>query len=233
MKEKPYIMAPMIHSRNYIESRKQDSTQLLKGGYVEPKVDLAKYYMVGGEIVRDEVLGNALEGRCLKTMRDELALEFEACEKLGSSNVRKFLKTVDEVGQTLLLSMIPAEKLFHYGFTGIKIVKDSKLVATLLPKVANLNQVFVDGVKSGVRKFIPSKIDKASKAIEKYLGKNPRFINNKKTGNKVIMSKDGKRQVRFDININNDAPHFHLEILKKNGKFGDAIKNIHRIYFKK
>jgi hypothetical protein len=47
MKEKPYIMAPMIHSRNYIESRKQDSTQLLKGGYMD-EVMYSRAFTIGG-----------------------------------------------------------------------------------------------------------------------------------------------------------------------------------------
>ena len=141
------------------------------------------------------------------------------------------MDVLDEVGQTLLLSLIPAEKIFRYGISGIKIAKNSKLVANLLPKLANQKKTFVDGLKSGIDKIYPSKITKASKEIEKYLGKNPRFINN--DGNITIMSKDGKRQVRFDFDLDYDAPHFHIQKLKNNGKFGDAIKNMHRIYFKK
>jgi hypothetical protein len=140
------------------------------------------------------------------------------------------LDVLDEVGQALLLSIIPAEKLFQYGFTGVKIAKNSKLVANLLPKLANQKKTFVDGLKSGIDKIYPSKVTKASKEIEKYLGKNPNFINNK--GNITIISKDGKRQVRFDFKLDDDKPHFHIQKLKNNGKFGDAIKNMHRIYFK-
>jgi hypothetical protein len=61
------------------------------------------------------------------------------------------------------------------------------------------------------------------------LGDDFKTITNK-SGDKVFMSSDGLRKVRFDImNAGNDIPHMHLQIFKNN-KWRDAISGMHRIY---
>jgi hypothetical protein len=49
-------------------------------------------------------------------------------------------------------------------------------------------------------------------------------------GDIVLLSKDGNRKFRVDINNpGNDKPHAHLQI-KVNGDWIDAIPGVHRIY---
>jgi len=110
--------------------------------------------------------------------------------------------------------------------------KGPEYLSNITSKISEQNKFFAKKVTSGlgnmIGKFTDSKIVKALKEIEKYLGKNPRFIKYK--GNITITSQDGKRQFRIDLNQKDDKPHFHLKKLKKNGKFGDATKQ-HRFYF--
>ena len=126
------------------------------------------------------------------------------------------------------------EPLLNTKFGQSVLSKGPEYLSNITSKISEQNKFFAKKVTSGlgnmINKFTDSKIVKALKEIEKYLGKNPKFINN--NGNITIMSKDGKRQVRFDFNQRDDKPHFHLKNLKNNGKFGDAIKSIHRFYFK-
>jgi hypothetical protein len=83
-----------------------------------------------------------------------------------------------------------------------------------------LNNVVYSGTKTG---------DNVAQQAIKWLGKDYKTITNK-AGDKIYMSKDGLRKIRFDIkNSHGDIPHIHLEIFK-NGKWYDAIPGIHRIY---
>ena len=76
---------------------------------------------------------------------------------------------------------------------------------------------------------INSKVLEASKQAEQWLGKNYKTITNK-SGDKIFISDDGLRKIRFDIsNPHGDSPHIHLEIFR-NGKWRDAILGTHRIY---
>lgn len=75
----------------------------------------------------------------------------------------------------------------------------------------------------------PKLVDNAAKQLRQWLGKDYKVVTNK-AGDKIFMSKDGLRKIRFDIkNSHGDAPHLHLEIFK-NGKRHDAIQGTHRIY---
>jgi hypothetical protein len=154
MDRNPGAFSQMIFARNYLDSKPMGKARLMQGGYMEPKVDIAKYYMVGGEIVRDEGLGTELHRPDMKTLKErgeEISKQFEEFAGEGYDRARAFVRGLDEVGQTLLLSIIPAEKLFHYGFTGIKIVKDLKLVATLFPKIKKQYDIYTGNHKGLTR----------------------------------------------------------------------------------
>jgi len=70
---------------------------------------------------------------------------------------------------------------------------------------------------------------RAGEAAKRWLGKNYRVTTNR-AGDKIFMSKDGLRKLRFDIlDSHGDLPHAHLEIFK-NGKWVDAIPGTHRLY---
>ena len=73
-------------------------------------------------------------------------------------------------------------------------------------------QVAQDVVGKGAKRG--TKVLKASKQAKKWLGKGSRVIINR-SGDKIFMSKDGLRKMRFDINNPHGyAPHVQLEILK-------------------
>ncbi len=214
MKEKPYIIAPMIHARNYLDSIGAGSTQTLKGGY-DPMSSYANNMVV------EQYVGQ----------KNDVEIKH-----FGSTMLEAYKEYCIEGVTTFALSEVELLKLSGNLLSKTKIgqaviSKGGDYITKISAKIANQNKLFINAAKSGVEKLIPSKLVKASKEIEKYLGKNPKFINNE--GNITIMSKDCKRQVRFDFEVKDDKPHFHLKKLKNNGKFGDAIKNIHRIYFKK
>ena len=68
----------------------------------------------------------------------------------------------------------------------------------------------------------------AKEKIEEWLGDDYDTITNK-DGDKIFVSKDNKKKVRFDIeNSHGDKPHAHLEE-KVNDEWQDADKQ-HRIY---
>ena len=72
------------------------------------------------------------------------------------------------------------------------------------------------------------KVTEAAKSAVGWLGKEFKTITNK-AGDKIFMSQDGLRKMRFDINSSQgDKPHVHLEVFK-NGKWTDAT-DVHRIY---
>ena len=55
----------------------------------------------------------------------------------------------------------------------------------------------------------------------------------KDAGDIILISKDGLRKLRFDIkNPHRDVPHIHIEMLK-NGKWKNALSDVHRLYPKK
>jgi hypothetical protein len=215
MKEKPYIIAPMIHARNYLDSIGAGSGQTLRGGY-DPMTSYATNMMVEQYVSQK----NDVE---LKQFGDTM---LQAYKKYCVEGVTTFA-----LGGVELLK-VSGNLLSKTKIGQAVISKGGDYITKISAKIANQNKLFINAAKSGVEKLIPSKLSKASKEIEKYLGKNPKFIKTNK-GNITIMSKDCKRQVRFDFEVKDDKPHFHLKKLKNNGKFGDAIKNIHRIYFKK
>ena len=74
-----------------------------------------------------------------------------------------------------------------------------------------------------------SKFDDTIKIIKTWLGADAKVITNK-AGDKIFMSKDGLRKVRFDIkNPHGDSPHVHFEELL-NGSWEDVIPGVHRVY---
>jgi hypothetical protein len=108
-------------------------------------------------------------------------------------------------------------------------------LSNITSKISEQNKFFAKKVTSGlgnmIGKFTDSKIVKALKEIEKYLGKNPKLITNQ-SGDIVMMSANGKRKVRFDINKPHGyEPHAHVQKFVK-GKWVDAVPQ-HHLYFKK
>ena len=68
-----------------------------------------------------------------------------------------------------------------------------------------------------------------AKKLHDWFGEDYKIIHNK-AGDPLFISKDGLRKMRVDIkNPHGDKPHIHFEILK-NGKWKDAIPDMHRIY---
>ncbi len=69
----------------------------------------------------------------------------------------------------------------------------------------------------------------AGEAAKRFLGDGYRTITNR-AGDKIFMSKDGLRKIRFDFrNPHGDLPHVHLEVFR-NGRWRDAISGVHRLY---
>ncbi|WP_417793945.1 filamentous hemagglutinin N-terminal domain-containing protein [Terasakiella pusilla] len=76
-----------------------------------------------------------------------------------------------------------------------------------------------------------TKTQNLAKNVQNYLGNNYVTKTNK-AGDKIFLSNDSTKRVRFDINNpHGDVPHMHIEELKPNGKWGDA-SDTHRIRFK-
>ena len=64
---------------------------------------------------------------------------------------------------------------------------------------------------------------------KRWLGQDYRVITNR-AGDRIFVSKDGLRKIRFDINNSHgDLPHIHMEAFR-NGKWRDAIPDNHRLY---
>ncbi|WP_421977251.1 RHS repeat domain-containing protein [Roseivirga seohaensis] len=109
---------------------------------------------------------------------------------------------------------------------------DSKKIAYNLAEGSVWMLVGGKWVKSAASKIV-DRSDLLNNAVEqatKWLGKDFDTIINK-AGDKIFLSKDGKRKIRFDINNSQgDAPHIHLEVLNENGNWKDALKGQHRIY---
>jgi RHS repeat-associated protein len=101
--------------------------------------------------------------------------------------------------------------------------KGRKFVGKLLKNVIDkIKGKFTKGGKN------VDKIGNVTEKVEKYLGKDYRVITNRK-GDKIFLSKDGTRRIRFDMkSTHGDRPHVHLEE-KIGGKWRDAT-NKHRIY---
>jgi hypothetical protein len=79
----------------------------------------------------------------------------------------------------------------------------------------------VNGVKNGIKSAtkITNKIDDLSSDIKGWLGNNAKVITNN-NGDKIFISNDGIRRIRFDIKntLPHNNPHGHIEILE-NGKW--------------
>jgi RHS repeat-associated protein len=71
----------------------------------------------------------------------------------------------------------------------------------------------------------------ALREVVEFLGPRARVITNK-SGDKVFMSADELRRVRFDIrNSGGDKAHMHLEVRRTvDSRFRDYLKDYHRIY---
>lgn len=75
-----------------------------------------------------------------------------------------------------------------------------------------------------------SSLDSIKGELQEYLGADYRTITNK-SGDKVFLSRDGNRCVRFDVkNPHGDKPHIHIQYF--NGKKWLDATNKHRIQFK-
>ena len=93
----------------------------------------------------------------------------------------------------------------------------SKGTAKLLNASADVAK-YSDDVIEGAGK-VPNKVTDLAKDIKDWLGKDARVITNK-NGDKVFMSGDGTKRIRFDINNTSphNNPHGHVEELV-NGKW--------------
>ncbi|TVL96339.1 MAG: hypothetical protein CV087_23810, partial [Candidatus Brocadia sp. WS118] len=67
--------------------------------------------------------------------------------------------------------------------------------------------------------FGKNSVDDVARTIENFLGKDAKVITNK-SGDKIFLSKDGTKRIRFDINNTSphNAPHGHAEMFK-NGQW--------------
>ena len=118
------------------------------------------------------------------------------------------------------------------------------MASSLFFAVAKQDVSAREGVKGGVKATqqlisLEKRITKASpgvqaayKSAREWLGEGARTITNK-AGDLILVSKDGLRKMRFDINNPHGyAPHIHLQSFR-NGKWRDAISGKHHIYPKK
>ena len=80
------------------------------------------------------------------------------------------------------------------------------------PKVDQLGGAEADGVNANV--------EGAKGAIEGYLGENAKAQKNK-DGDLVIVSEDGNRKIRFDVNnpAPHESPHGHVEWKTEHGNW--------------
>jgi hypothetical protein len=68
-----------------------------------------------------------------------------------------------------------------------------------------------------------------SQLIKDFLGDKVRIITNKK-GDKIFISVDGQRKVRFDVKYpHGDEPHMHVQVKDSFGEWVDATDQ-HRFY---
>lgn len=68
-----------------------------------------------------------------------------------------------------------------------------------------------------------------SKVIKDFLGDKAEVKTNK-SGDKIFISADGQRKVRFDIKHSyGDKPHMHVEVKDSKGEWVDATEE-HRFY---
>lgn len=100
----------------------------------------------------------------------------------------------------------------HAGQTGLDIVG-------LLPVVGGVK--YIDEGKALIKGAgkVPNKVTDLAKDMKDWLGKDARVITNKNR-DKVFMSGDGTKRIRFDINNTSphNNPHGHVEELV-NGKW--------------
>ena len=134
---------------------------------------------------------------------------------LGTQVGEAAAKTVDGLAKTLVEGMTSEAMAIEGG--------------------GSLPSSIIEGEASGPATSTPkmpsSSISGASDIVSKigeWLGEDFKSIVNK-AGDKILLSKDGMRRFRVDINNpHGDSPHIHLEI-KINGKWKDAFGK-HRIY---
>lgn len=87
-------------------------------------------------------------------------------------------------------------------------------------------------IRQAVQSSVPnSKIGSVAKDIEEYLGKDVSIKSKPKSTDKIFMSEDGTKKVRFDIDKpHGDSPHMHFQVKNLQGEWVDAIPGNHRIY---
>lgn len=105
--------------------------------------------------------------------------------------------------------------IFQVGRMGIKYLDDIGAVNRLIKSAKNAGkQLFTKGAGKS-----PNKVTDLAKDMKDWLGKDAKVITNK-NGDKVFISSDGTRRIRFDINNTSphNNPHGHVEQLV-NGKW--------------
>jgi hypothetical protein len=146
-------------------------------------------------------------------------------------------KAVGELmGQELPVGKI-ASKLGRWG----KVSKPKKRQERIGSKggAEKVKWVLKEGVAGAKVERIDKIIEGSSRNVQEayssakaWLGEDCRMIT-KDAGDIILISKDGLRKLRFDIkNPHGDVPHIHIEMLK-NGKWKNALSDVHRLYPKK
>jgi uncharacterized protein involved in high-affinity Fe2+ transport len=76
-----------------------------------------------------------------------------------------------------------------------------------------------------------SAVRKARNLVSNYLGDGA-VVKTNNAGDKIFLSADGTRKVRFDVkNPHGDEPHMHFEKKTSSGRWVDEIDGKHRIRF--
>lgn len=141
-----------------------------------------------------------------------------------SDNIFGFeLKAIGKGGKVVVKYGDDALKaLKHYGDDAAKYLgKKVKSLGNVLFKYGDDAVKYGDDVAKGVGSAskVPNKVTDLAKDMKDWLGKDARVITNK-NGDKVFMSGDGIKRIRFDINNTSphNNPHGHVEE-RVNGKW--------------
>jgi len=148
---------------------------------------------------------------------DEGAIENdEVAQSIISLGVGKVVTTVLSKSFTKLAPKTPVEAQAWM-----------RRVDGLLEQSRRRFNVAVSGGKAS--KAQTKTFQEASKEVKQFLGEGYRTITNR-YGDKVFVSKDGLRKIRFDFkNPRGDRPHAHVEVFQ-NGRWRDSVPGSHRVY---
>jgi len=111
-------------------------------------------------------------------------------------------------------------KIEPKGQQPVKKVEEKKKVEKVKDQKIEVNQIKINN----------EKVSQANRTVQEYLGKDYKIMTNNQ-GDKIFLSNDGNRKVRFDYKYSHgDKQHVHIEEKDISGKWKDATSQ-HRIYF--